>query len=426
MIANGDGQRITLVAYAPEPGGLALAACAVLALVARRRRAAGGVVLAALALGGADPASAQGADYEIEIVARAGDVIGGKTLTNVFAPALNDAGDVAFRGQFAGGFGIFTPSALVAEAGQSVGGKTIVTINGPAIRQDGVVVFFASYSGGSGLFTSAGQIFGAGDTIGAGTITQVNSLPSFDSAGAPLARVGFSDGSAALATPGAIQIAEGDDYGGRIVESFLGTEPAPIDASGVVSAVVEFEDGGKAIVTQNALLVAEGDSVEDVEIASILNNVDRNDAGTIVFSATFAGGGNGLFTQDAVLAVNGDSIDGRSIFSFAAPAINGTGVVAFHGQYDSGGPRSGIFTLTDEVIATFETTVGGELISGLVADRPALNASGQMALKANVASSPAILLVTPVPEPAALASALAALGALRVRMATHRRRRSRA
>jgi hypothetical protein len=426
VIADGDGQRIVAVAYSPEPGGLALglAACAVLGLVVRRRRATGPVALAALALGSGDPASAQGTDYEIEIVARAGDEIGGKTLTNVFAPALNDAGEIAFRGQFTGGFGIFTPSALVAEAGQSVGGKTIVTINGPAIRQDGVVVFFASYSGGSGLFTSAGQIFGAGDTIGAGTITQVNSLPRFDSSGAPLARVGFSDGSAALATPGAIQIAEGDDYGGQIVESFLGTEPAPIDANGVVSAVVEFEDGGEAIVTQSELLVAEGDSVAEVEIAEILNNVDRNDAGTIVFSATIAGGGNGIFTQDAVLAVDGDAIDGRSVTSFGAPAINGGGVVAFHGQYESAGPRSGIFTLDAEVIALFETTIGEEFVTGLVADRPALNASGQIAVKAIVASSPAILLATPVPESAALESALAALGALRVGTATHRRRRS--
>jgi hypothetical protein len=427
VIANADSQRILTVIYGPEPDALVVgvAALAALGLAARWRGRGGAIALAALALGVADPAAAQGTAYEIAIVARAGDAIGGKTLTNVFAPALNDAGEIAFRGQFSGGSGIFTPNALVAEVGQSVGGKTIVTLNGPALRPDGAVVFFASHVGGSGLFTAAGQLFGAGDTIGAATINEVNSLPRFDASGAPLARVGFSDGSTALATPAAIRIAEGDDYGGRIVERFLGTEPAPIDASGVVSAVVEFEDGGEAIVTQSALLVAEGDSVEGVEIAEILNNVDRDDAGTIVFSATLAAGGSGLFTQDAILAVTGDAIDGRSITSFGAPAIDVGGVVAFHGQYDAGGPRAGIFTLTDEVIALFETTIGAETVSGLVADRPALNASGQIAVKAIVGVSPAILLATPVPEAATQASGLAAFGALRVCLATHGRRRSR-
>jgi hypothetical protein len=51
-----------------------------------------------------------------------------------------------------------------------------------------------------------------------------------------------------------------------------------------------------------------------------------------------------------------------------------------------GGPRSSLFTLDGQGIAAFETSVGGELASGLVGERPPLDDAGQIAVKAT--SSP--------------------------------------
>src|SRR5712691_7191860 len=63
--------------------------------------------------------------YTATIVAKSGDTIGGKTLTQVFSPTLNDNGTVVFLAGFSGTnctipfscVAIFTPSAVVAQAG---------------------------------------------------------------------------------------------------------------------------------------------------------------------------------------------------------------------------------------------------------------------------------------------------------------------
>jgi hypothetical protein len=72
-------------------------------------------------------------------------------LATVSGPIINDNGDVVFRGSFAGGSGIFTPTNLLVGAGDTVDGKTLTDTSDPFITDNGDVVFLGSFAGGSGV-----------------------------------------------------------------------------------------------------------------------------------------------------------------------------------------------------------------------------------------------------------------------------------
>ncbi len=113
-----------------------------------------------------------------------GAIIGGKTLTQVpswTGPALNDAGTVAFVGEFAGPqppfpfvdeLGIFSPSELLVATGDSIAGKIFSYGFLGSINNSGAIVFGASFSDGTAGIVMATPISSgvAGDVNGDGVV----------------------------------------------------------------------------------------------------------------------------------------------------------------------------------------------------------------------------------------------------------------
>ena len=57
------------------------------------------------------------------LLAKAGDKIGGQTLTSFGLPAINNHGTVAFVGSNSSGSGIFTQTAVLAKSGELLEGQ---------------------------------------------------------------------------------------------------------------------------------------------------------------------------------------------------------------------------------------------------------------------------------------------------------------
>jgi hypothetical protein len=112
------------------------------------------------------------------LLVASGDTIDGVTLTSVSAPAINNNGDVVFRGILSPtASAIFTPTSLLAAPGDIIGGVTLLgdllgfsfTIN-----DDGNVAFtstFNSFAGiKGGIFTLTDLMAATGDTIDSRTL----------------------------------------------------------------------------------------------------------------------------------------------------------------------------------------------------------------------------------------------------------------
>ena len=152
-------------------------------------------------------------DYSGELIVQSGDVVDGKTLTNLSNPQINNNGDVVFRGFFSGGSGIFTPTSLLVENGDTIDGKTLTIIGVPQINNNGDVVFRGFFSGGSGIFTPTSLIAATGDTIDGKTLTII-SLPQINDNGDIVFKGKFSGGSG-IFTPTSLLVENGDTIDGK-------------------------------------------------------------------------------------------------------------------------------------------------------------------------------------------------------------------
>lgn len=87
----------------------------------------------------------------LSIVVRTGDVVDGRTLTdiaNTDPPSINSAGEIAFIGVTASGRGIFTQDRVIAEVGDSLLGSTISSVSAPVINDQGQIAFYAGLANG--------------------------------------------------------------------------------------------------------------------------------------------------------------------------------------------------------------------------------------------------------------------------------------
>ncbi len=235
-------------------------------------------------------------DYSGELIVQSGDVVDGKTLTNLSNPQINNNGDVVFRGFFwTLNSGIFTPTSLITATGDTIDGKTLISVDTPQINDNGDVIFTGQFSGGSGIFTPTSLIAATGDTIDGKTLTDVFSSPQINNNGDVVFRGFFS--------------------------------------------------GGSGIFTPTSLIAATGDTI-DGKTLTIISLPQINDNGDIVFKGKFSGG-SGIFTPTSLLVENGDTIDGKTLTfgktPFGDPQINNSVDVVFRGAFSGG---SGIFILT--------------------------------------------------------------------------------
>jgi hypothetical protein len=311
--------------------------------------------------------------YTLTLLAKTGNTIGGKTLTRVEFPAINNSGTVTFFGVFSGGQGLFTPSALVIQTGDTIGGRTLTGLDNPAVINDnGTIGFHAFFSGGEGMFTQHGLLVQSGDTIGGATLRQFE-LPGFNNSGTFAFYATCGGSCSGVFTQSALLAAPGFTIAGRTLtsRSFNAAIPiiTPISDAGTVIFYATF-DGGLTcalgspcgIFTQSNLVAQTGDTIGGRTLTDFGAFPKISHSGAIAFLGFFAGG-SGIFTPANLVAQTGDTIGGRTLtFIFdISLVVSDTGTVAFTGDFAGG---SGIFTQS-AVLAQTGDVIGGETVAGL-------------------------------------------------------------
>lgn len=114
------------------------------------------------------------------IVAQNGSIIGGITVTSALSPVINNAGTIAFVGQFSGGEGIFTTSAVLAKTGNTIDGLTIGDIFGVdsfflSLSDNGTAVFDAFLPSAPGCFGVPSAVVTQSHIVGQSCLTFGNS-----------------------------------------------------------------------------------------------------------------------------------------------------------------------------------------------------------------------------------------------------------
>jgi len=348
------------------------------------------LIVSILILGTLSSAYALNPVFLGDFVAQTGDIIGGKTLTGVGNPSINDNGDVAFRGAFSGGSGIFSiPSvgspSLLAELGDTIGGKTLTNIvSDPSINNNGVVAFVGAFSGGSGIFSipsvgSPSLLAETDDIIGGKTLTILASTPSINNNG-DVAFLGAFSGGFGIFTQNSLLVETGDIIGGKTLTNV--GNPS-INNNGDVVFLGGFSGGGGIFLIPSvgspSLLAEADDIIGGKTLTGFGTPPSINNNGDVVFLGFFLGG-SGIFTQNSLLVETGDIIGGKTLTNLnSTPSINNNGDVAIRGKFSGG---SGIFSIpsvgSPSLLAELGDTIGGKTLTG-VGNTLSINDNGDMA-----------------------------------------------
>ncbi|MBI3247763.1 MAG: hypothetical protein HYZ50_14765 [Deltaproteobacteria bacterium] len=197
------------------------------------------------------------------LIAMVGDVIDGKTLTDVGeVDGINDAGNLAFIGDFSGGRGVITRIggvlSFAAKTGDVIGGKTLTDVRSPRINNNNEVVFVGTFSGGEGIFsTQRGLLVQTGDTIDGILITQIGA-PVLNNAGEVAFHGNFND---VVFTLDDVVVASGDVIDGKTLLSG-GIGAVDLNNNGVVIILGSLGDSsgpiGQAIILATPDLDGDG------------------------------------------------------------------------------------------------------------------------------------------------------------------------
>lgn len=291
------------------------------------------------------------------LVVGPGDTIDGKTLTGAGAVSLNDAGDIAFLGEFSNGGGsqrgLFTLDKLLAAPGDVIDGETLLGFYGsPSINDAGDVYFVGEIPAGSAVFrvdvaSGVGSLIAAeGDIIDGKTLLGLVDVAAND--GGDLAiSAGYSDGSDQLGifSLDALLVSEGDTIDGHVQQ--LIAAPTLNDSGDLafVGASIEGREFQMGLYTLDSQLAAPGDVIDSQTLTNLHPGVASNDAGDIVFVSGFSEG-IGIFTQNQLVFTEGDTIDGITVIGVFSASINDTQEVVFQGAFEQDGLlANGIFRL---------------------------------------------------------------------------------
>ena len=192
----------------------------------------------------------QGIYSPTAVLFEVGGTVDGLTVTGmngVFNDSINDDGTMVFRGQHSGSTtSQFTQSDELFREGQAVAGRTLPTINPDApIDNAGQIAFHGFYAGGSGIYTLTRRVAEAGDVIDGRTLQNFQSNVSISESGLVAYEASFAGGSG-LFVEQDLLVATGDMLGGKTIAS---VEPPQVNDAGTIVAMVTFTDGTEAIVT---------------------------------------------------------------------------------------------------------------------------------------------------------------------------------
>ncbi len=333
---------------------------------------------------------------------------------DLFSPAINDSGRVAFIAEDETGRGIFTSSGKsITKITDTINGS-FDTIGNPAINNSGTVAFKATLQGvrpGIGIYTGNG---GALNTIDfkANADSFLVSQPSINDSGI----VAFADNES-----GNIYTSKNGKR--TLIANADGGNPV-INNQGTVSFVLP----GASLVTRNNELTT---TIADTKSSFSSLSGDGsplNDEGTVAFLAYLNSGEQGIFTGNGGAIKTIADTNGAFSTFFDSPAINNQGTVAFWAFLNSG--EEGIFTGSDpnknKVIATGDQLLGSTVTEINSFGLEGLNNSGQIAFGATLADGTKGIYVatTAVPEPYTVAGSGLALAGLAFLKRRYKRRGS--
>ena len=341
-------------------------------------------------------------NYQLQIVAKPGDVIDGKLLQIVIGnPVINNSGAVAFIACYSGGCGIFTQKTLIAATGDVIDGKTLLFFPGPtAINNSSEVAFLAAFQGGMGIFVKKGGhgklVVATGDVIGGKTITNLVGGLKLNNSGLVVFNAQYVDSGPFFGffTPEAPIAIVGE----TLIEGHLLLQmdlDISLNDAGTVVFTAGLDGIGNAIVTQNTVLFQIGDIVGSKKLTDVGASPSNSDS-SVVFAASFVGG-SGMFTQKGPAALIGETIGGTTLTGFLLkPVVNNRGEIAFIGNAFL--PGTGVFTQNDLVVAP-GNVVGGQLIANILFAPPGLNDRGQIAVNVSFSDGTSGMLLATRAKP---------------------------
>jgi hypothetical protein len=204
---------------------------------------------------------------QLSKLAQTGDPVPGSGSDERFTdfdgsiPLLNNAGDVAFRGLFDGGEGIFVARSgelrVVARTGQPVPdtnlGETFEGFSSPVLNDAGEVAFRAAFGVGSGIFLDRNQqldvLARTGQPIDDATFTDF-SRPALNSAGDVAFNGRFGAARGVIVTREQqlhVVVRTGDPLPGSPGASFLFASAPALNQQGDVAFEAVFDDGGAGL-----------------------------------------------------------------------------------------------------------------------------------------------------------------------------------
>lgn len=358
------------------------------------------------------------------------------------APALNNAGRIAFWAVRNGGPGVggmFTISGGVVTPIAETTSGTIQDFGPrrPAMNASGQVAFYANLTGGgSGVFSgNGGGLTTIADTNtappspGTGTLSGFSQLPGINNAGV----VGFAAQSPATGGGTVKFVLSGNGGAFNQIANSSGN-PGFFSAGNYVSinsgGTVAFRGTTPDGTDFHRILAGNGGALTTImsPVGTQFANgfgqgtVPINASGSVAFHAFLDAGGEGIFRGNGGAPIPIADTSGPYSSFFADPSLNALDAVVFQAFLDAGG--YGIFTGADPATSTvirLGDALFGSTVTALNIGGSALNDAGQIAFYYNLADGRnGIALATPVPEPASLALTGLGLGSL---IAVQRRKR---
>jgi len=173
-------------------------------------------------------------------------------LYQVGALSQNNAGNIVFEGLSLNAHlsGIFTggpTGEVLATTGDTISGHTLTALSHPVINDRGTVVFLGRYADGSGIFSPTREIISTGQKIDGKVITNLSGDLALDRK-SKLAFIASCDGGSGLFSKSKLLLATGDTIDGKTLTALGGLV---MNSLGQLAFIGSFSDGTTGIVTGN-------------------------------------------------------------------------------------------------------------------------------------------------------------------------------
>ncbi|MCH8047956.1 MAG: hypothetical protein IID44_30035 [Planctomycetes bacterium] len=380
--------------------------------------------------------TARAGAFSLEIIAQAGDVIDGRTITGFSGEeltlAINNSGEVAFFANVASaegtGLSLMTQNRFIAGAGKVIDDRVLRFGSEPYLDMNnhGDVAYRPTFTdlrtgeGGRGIYVNETLLVEADVSVIDGhVVSNLDKSPSINDAGTVLFNANTSEFRGVF-TQSELLIRRGQSFDGFTVRSAGGLK----NNAGKVAFGMSFEEfDGTAIVTvSDGILVKEGDMVDGVTIDRI-RDVGFTDVGALymnIVGTQIGGEPDGyIVTEDRIVFGPESTIRGipDPILAGDGVVMNNAGQIAFWGAVDE--PRfhgefpdaRGFIFAAGEVVISEGDVLDGKVVSRVFL-RFDMNNRGDVVFEVVFEDlSKAVVVATPtIPEPTS--AALAAIGVL--------------